>query len=119
MLDWQGTAKSSHILYTYSHPHAQGALITQVRRNSTVDAMEHCYLLQFTRADVDGLDTDLADVKADVTLQILGQVWKSTVSRDSLLHRCYGTSELWVSWGAGGDRWYPITTLCCTRAHVL
>ncbi len=49
----------------------EGALVTQVRREASVTALEHSYLLQFTAADMDGLAVELSEVRLHVISLIL------------------------------------------------
>lgn len=49
----------------------EGALVTQVRREASITALEHCFLLQFTAADMTGLNVELADVRIHVISLVL------------------------------------------------
>jgi len=52
----------------------EGALVTKVRREASVTALEDCYLLQFVAEDVAGFAVDLGDVRSHVIALILEKV---------------------------------------------
>ena len=52
----------------------EGALVTKVRREASVTALEDCYLLQFVAEDVADFAVDLGDVRSHVIALILEKV---------------------------------------------
>lgn len=94
----------------------EGALVTQVRREAQVVALEDCYLLQFTAADVDGLPVELQEVRIHVISLILQKVHFFEHSTDQQRERLamisqlqyFQTGEEVFAEGDLGDRLYII-----------
>jgi CRP-like cAMP-binding protein len=52
----------------------EGALVTEVRREAKVVALEDCYLMQFNASDLEGLPVELQEVRVHVFRQLLRKV---------------------------------------------
>lgn len=94
----------------------EGALVTQVRREASVTALEHCFLLQFTAPDMSGLNVELADVRVHVVSLILQ---KSNFFKTLTRHQrealalimdvqYYNTSDTIFDEGDPGNKFYVV-----------